>query len=99
MPEKEIRNLIYQCTKGLAYMHKQGYFHRDMKPENLLITESKQLKIADFGLTREIRSSPPYTDYVSTRWYRSPEILLKSNNYNSPCDIFALGCIMAELYL
>lgn len=56
------------------------------------------MKLADFGLAREIRSSPPYTDYVSTRWYRSPEILLKSYNYNSPVDIFALGCIMAELY-
>ncbi len=80
-------------------MYKKGYFHRDMKPENLLINAKIELKIADFGLAREIRSSPPYTDYVSTRWYRSPEILLKSHNYNSPVDIFALGCIMAELYL
>lgn len=55
-------------------------------------------KIADFGLAREIRSSPPYTDYVSTRWYRAPEILLRSTNYNSPIDIFAMGCIMIELY-
>ena len=45
------------------------------------------------------RSRPPYTEYVSTRWYRAPEILLHSSNYNSPVDIFALGCIMAELYL
>ena len=50
------------------------------------------------GLAREIRSRPPYTDYVSTRWYRAPELLLRSTNYNSPVDIFALGCIMAELY-
>jgi len=50
-------------------------------------------------LAREIRSRPPYTDYVSTRWYRAPELLLRSVNYNSPVDIFALGCIMAELYL
>ena len=56
------------------------------------------VKIADFGLAREIRSRPPYTDYVSTRWYRAPELLLRSTNYNSPVDIFALGCIMAELY-
>ena len=56
------------------------------------------VKIVDFGLAREIRSRPPFTDYVSTRWYRAPEILLKAPNYNSPVDIFALGCIMAELY-
>lgn len=56
------------------------------------------VKVADFGLAREIRSKPPFTDYVSTRWYRAPEILLRSTNYNSPVDIFALGCIMAELY-
>lgn len=79
-------------------MHWKGYFHRDMKPENILLTKENKVKLADFGLAREIRSSPPYTDYVSTRWYWAPEILLKSHNYNSPVDIFALGCIMAELY-
>ncbi len=79
-------------------MHKNGFFHRDLKPENLLMTGSS-VKVADFGLAREIRSRPPFTDYVSTRWYRAPEILLRSNIYNSPVDIFALGCIMAELYL
>lgn len=99
MPENEIRNLIFQITKGLAHMHKNGYFHRDLKPENILVTNNGSVKIADLGLAREIRSSPPYTDYVSTRWYRAPEILLKSSTYNSPVDIFSLGCIMAELYL
>ena len=57
------------------------------------------MKICDFGLAREIRSRPPYTEYVSTRWYRAPELLLKATTYNSPIDIFALGCVMAELYL
>ena len=79
-------------------MHKHGFFHRDLKPENLLIKDNV-VKISDFGLSREIRSKPPFTDYVTTRWYRAPEILLKSTNYNSPIDIFALGSIMAELYL
>jgi protein kinase len=55
------------------------------------------LKVADFGLARETRSRPPYTDYVSTRWYRAPEVLLRSTNYSSPLDVFAMGCIMAEL--
>lgn len=57
------------------------------------------VKICDFGLAREIRSRPPFTDYVATRWYRAPEIILKASNYNSPVDIFAMGCIMAELFL
>ena len=55
-------------------MHKHGFFHRDMKPENLLCMGPDLVKIADFGLAREIRSRPPYTDYVSTRWYRAPEV-------------------------
>ncbi len=98
-PESQIRSIIFQTVSGLAYMHKHGFFHRDLKPENLLVQNKDVIKIADFGLAREIRSRPPYTDYVSTRWYRAPEILLKSVNYNSPIDIFALGCIMAELYM
>jgi len=97
-PETTVRNIMYQILQGLAFMHKTGYFHRDMKPENLLCSGPEIVKIADFGLVREIRSRPPYTDYVSTRWYRAPEVLLRSTNYNSPIDIFALGCIMAELY-
>ncbi len=96
-PESEIRSMVYQVALGLAYMHKHGFFHRDLKPENLLI-HKEYVKIGDFGLAREIRSRPPFTDYVATRWYRAPEILLKSTTYNSPVDIFALGCIMAELY-
>ena len=95
--ENQVRSIVYQTALGLAHMHKHGFFHRDLKPENLLMHKDS-VKIADFGLAREIRSRPPYTDYVATRWYRAPEILLKSTNYNSPVDIFALGCIMAELY-
>ncbi|XP_033110074.1 serine/threonine-protein kinase MAK-like [Anneissia japonica] len=98
LPESVIRNILYQILQGLAFIHKHGFFHRDMKPENLLCTGPELVKIADFGLVREIRSRPPYTDYVSTRWYRAPEVLLRSTNYNSPIDIWALGCIMAELY-
>lgn len=55
-------------------MHRHGFFHRDLKPENLLCCGPDLIKIADFGLAREIRSRPPYTDYVSTRWYRAPEV-------------------------
>ena len=79
-------------------MHKHGFFHRDLKPENLL-WNGDIVKLGDFGLAREINSDPPYTDYISTRWYRAPEILLRSTNYNSAVDIFAMGWIMAELYM
>ncbi|XP_065826763.1 serine/threonine-protein kinase ICK-like [Oscarella lobularis] len=97
-PESTVRNVIYQVLQGLSFMHKVGFFHRDMKPENLLCSGPELVKIADFGLAREIRSRPPYTDYVSTRWYRAPEVLLRSVNYSSPIDLWAVGCIMAEIY-
>lgn len=90
MDIKEIKSIMYQIMRGLAYVHKNGFFHRDLKLENILMFEGK-VKIADFGLAREIRSKPPYTDYVSTRWYRAPELLLRSTTYNSPVDIFAAG--------
>ncbi|RWS03085.1 serine/threonine-protein kinase ICK-like protein, partial [Dinothrombium tinctorium] len=96
--EPVIRNIMYQIFQGLNFMHKHGFFHRDIKPENLLCNGPELIKIADFGLAREIRSRPPYTDYVSTRWYRAPEVLLRSTHYSSPIDIWAVGCIMAELY-
>ena len=95
--EVTVRNILWQTLQGLYYMHKYGYFHRDLKPENLLII-NESLKIADFGLARETRSRPPFTEYVSTRWYRAPEVLLRSTNYNSPIDLFAMGAMMAELY-
>lgn len=108
-------------------MHRHGFFHRDLKPENLLCSGPDLVKIADFGLAREIRSRPPYTDYVSTRWYRAPEVcivpsipltnafemvqftlfhvhlfinqvLLHSTRYGSSIDLWAMGCILAELY-
>ena len=97
-PENQIKAIMYQTLLGLAYMHKHGFFHRDLKPENLLV-KGESVKIADFGLAREIRSKPPFTDYVSTRWYRAPEILLRYTNYNSPVDIFACGAMIAEYYM
>ena len=98
LTEDEIKDITYQILLGLYHMHKYGFFHRDMKPENLLLT-GKKVKIADFGLAREIRSIPPFTEYVSTRYYRAPECILRSQNYNSPVDIWAVGCIMAEMYM
>ncbi|CAN6486973.1 unnamed protein product [Victoria cruziana] len=95
--ETEVRNWCFQVFQALAYMHQHGYFHRDLKPENLLVTKDK-IKIADFGLAREVLSQPPYTEYVSTRWYRAPEVLLQSPAYDSAVDMWAMGAIMAELF-
>lgn len=66
--------------------------------ENLLVSRDV-IKVADFGLAREIKSRPPYTEYVSTRWYRAPEVLLRAPFYSKPVDMFAVGAIMAELYM
>eukprot|EP00826_Nyctotherus_ovalis_P034998 TRINITY_DN2961_c0_g1_i3.p1 TRINITY_DN2961_c0_g1~~TRINITY_DN2961_c0_g1_i3.p1 ORF type:complete len:571 (+),score=174.79 TRINITY_DN2961_c0_g1_i3:76-1788(+) len=100
--EAQIRGVVQQILLGVSYIHRNGFFHRDLKPENLMTNKSPAgllIKICDFGQAREIRSTPPYTEYISTRWYRAPECLLRSNVYSSPVDMFAVGCMMAELYL
>jgi len=95
--ETEIRNWCFQVFQALSHMHQRGYFHRDLKPENLLVTK-ELIKVADFGLARETISEPPYTEYVSTRWYRAPEVLLQASVYNSAVDMWAMGAIIAELF-
>lgn len=96
-PESEVKRIIYQLIEGLQAVHKNGFFHRDIKPENLMWLEDT-LKIGDFGLAKEIRSRPPYTEYIGSRWYRAPEILLRHEFYNSPVDLWAVGAIMFELF-
>nr|CAG4638924.1 EOG090X00HD [Daphnia magna] len=98
LPEPALKEIVIQILQGLAYMHKHGFFHRDLKPENVLCNGTEMVKLGDFGLAREIRSRPPFTDYVSTRWYRAPEVLLHSTNYNSAIDMWAVGCMIPELY-
>ncbi|KAG2380954.1 Serine/threonine-protein kinase [Vigna angularis] len=95
--EEEIRCFVRQMLEGLSHMHKKGFFHRDLKPENLLVTNDV-LKIADFGLAREVSSMPPYTQYVSTRWYRAPEVLMQAPSYTPAVDMWAVGAILAELF-
>ncbi|EPX70559.1 CMGC/RCK/MAK protein kinase Pit1 [Schizosaccharomyces octosporus yFS286] len=97
-----VRDIMSQIFKGIGHIHANGFFHRDMKPENILVSPIEnsdvyKVKIADFGLAREINSSPPYTEYVSTRWYRAPELLLRDSYYSCPVDIYAAGCMAFEI--
>ncbi|XP_021905473.1 cyclin-dependent kinase F-4-like [Carica papaya] len=100
LSEAEIRTWCLQVFQGLAHVHGQGYFHRDLKPENLLVSNHNVMKIADFGLSKEIGNSDiPFTDYVGTRWYRAPEVLMGSYMYGSEVDMWAMGVIMAEMFI
>ena len=82
-------------------MHKKGIFHRDIKPENILIESStdvgRGLKLADFGSCRGIYSKQPYTEYISTRWYRAPECRLTNGYYGPEMDLWGAGCVMFEI--
>ena len=98
IPVETVRDIMKQCLQGIDYFHGKGYFHRDLKPENLLYSDGK-LKICDFGLSKEsYLKNLPCTNYVSTRWYRSPEIILRQRFYDEKVDIWAMGCILAELF-
>lgn len=94
-----IKSYLYQLLKGVAHCHSHRVLHRDLKPQNLLINREGSLKLADFGLARAfgipVRS---YTHEVVTLWYRPPDVLMGSRNYNTSVDIWSVGCIFAELY-
>eukprot|EP00010_Vexillifera_abyssalis_P004737 CAMPEP_0201552012 /NCGR_PEP_ID=MMETSP0173_2-20130828/12196_1 /ASSEMBLY_ACC=CAM_ASM_000268 /TAXON_ID=218659 /ORGANISM="Vexillifera sp., Strain DIVA3 564/2" /LENGTH=407 /DNA_ID=CAMNT_0047962403 /DNA_START=25 /DNA_END=1248 /DNA_ORIENTATION=- len=94
--------IMYQLFKSLKYMHSGEVIHRDIKPSNLLLNSECFLKLADFGLARSVSAldtaaNPVLTDYVATRWYRAPEILLGSTKYTKGVDIWSVGCILGEL--
>jgi len=91
---------MYQIVKGIAYCHCHRVLHRDLKPQNLLIDKKGFIKLADFGLARAFNLPVrTYTHEVVTLWYRSPEILLGTKHYSTPVDIWAIGCIFAEMIL
>ena len=95
--EDLVRSYIYQLCKAIEYCHAQDVIHRDIKPENLLISADQTLKLCDFGFARTLpQKGGALTDYVATRWYRSPELLLGCT-YGKEVDMWAIGCIMGEL--
>lgn len=87
---------LYQILRGLKYIHSANVIHRDLKPSNLLLNANCDLKICDFGLARPTSENESMTEYVVTRWYRAPELLLNSD-YTAAIDIWSVGCIFLEL--
>lgn len=96
LPEPRVKAYMWQLIKAMDHMHRNGIFHRDVKPENILITD-EVLKVADFGSCRGIYSKQPYTEYISTRWYRAPECLLTDGYYGYKMDMWGVGCVMFEV--
>ncbi|KAJ7852904.1 mitogen activated protein kinase [Mycena olivaceomarginata] len=95
---------IYQTIRALKFMHSAGVVHRDLKPSNLLVNDNCDLKVCDFGLARSIKivatvNEHGMTEYVATRWYRGPEIMLSFRSYTTQIDMWSVGCILAELFL
>lgn len=92
---------IYQTFRALKAMHSANVLHRDLKPSNLLLNSNCDLKVCDFGLARSAASSDDnfgyMTEYVATRWYRAPEIMLTFQEYTKAIDMWSVGCILAEM--
>lgn len=100
---RNINNRTYimtQILKAMNYIHNNGIMHRDIKPDNILINDKLEIIIADFGLVSQYKElSKEKTNYVITRWYRPPELLLQYSDYDEKCDVWSIGCIMAEMIL
>ncbi|KAM6570236.1 hypothetical protein CsatB_018221 [Cannabis sativa] len=94
----EVKSLMLQLLEGVKYLHDNWVLHRDLKTSNILINKDGELKICDFGLSRQYGSPrKPYTPLVVTLWYRAPELLLGTKEYSTAIDMWSVGCIMAEL--
>ncbi|XP_057264912.1 mitogen-activated protein kinase 7 [Pezoporus wallicus] len=99
---EHVRYFLYQLLRGLKYIHSANVLHRDLKPSNLLVNENCELKIGDFGMARGLGADPRHakaflTEYVATRWYRAPELLLSLHRYTRAIDMWSVGCIFAEM--
>jgi len=101
LSDDHIQYFVYQILRGLKAVHSAKVLHRDLKPGNLLVNKNCDLKICDFGLARGVDTQDPaaqqvLTEYVVTRWYRAPELLVENESYGPAIDIWSVGCILAE---
>jgi mitogen-activated protein kinase 1/3 len=99
LSDKHIQYIMFQLLSALTYMHSAGIVHRDIKPENVLINSNCEVKLCDFGLARGLNEDDPTmsTSYVTTRYYRAPELLLDNPICTEAIDMWSVGCIFAEL--
>ncbi|KAL2470416.1 Mitogen-activated protein kinase 13 [Abeliophyllum distichum] len=97
LSEDHCQYFLYQLLRGLKYIHSANVLHRDLKPSNLLLDANCDLKICDFGLARSTSETDFMTEYVVTRWYRAPELLLNCSEYTAAIDIWSVGCILMEI--
>jgi len=105
LTDKHVQVIVCQILRALTYLHACDVAHRDLKPANILLNADCRLKICDFGLSRgnmsdpesEEQSSGVLTEYVVTRWYRAPEVMLLPKQYSTSLDIWAVGCILCEI--
>jgi len=101
--EEHHQYFSYQILRGLLYLHSANVVHRDLKPANILVNKNCDLKICDFGLARGLKTTDEeeqqdkLTDYVVTRWYRAPEVVLLASEYTKSIDVWSVGCILCEL--
>uniref|UniRef100_A0A1B6F466 cyclin-dependent kinase n=1 Tax=Cuerna arida TaxID=1464854 RepID=A0A1B6F466_9HEMI len=96
--EKVTRQHMFQVIRGIDFCHKNNIVHRDVKPENILVSNQGVIKLCDFGFARTLTTGcETYTDYVATRWYRAPELLVGDTKYGRAVDIWAIGCLFAEI--
>ncbi|XP_027088344.2 mitogen-activated protein kinase homolog NTF6-like isoform X1 [Coffea eugenioides] len=98
LTEDHCQYFLYQLLRGLKYIHSANVLHRDLKPSNLLLNANCDLKICDFGLARTTTETDYMTEYVVTRWYRAPELLLNCSEYTTAIDIWSVGCILLEIF-
>ncbi|NWV04190.1 CDKL2 protein, partial [Ptilonorhynchus violaceus] len=93
-----VRKYLFQIMRGIAFCHSHNIIHRDVKPENILVSQSGVVKLCDFGFARPLSASgESYTDYVATRWYRAPELLVGDTKYGRPVDVWAIGSLITEM--
>ncbi|KAM3957945.1 cyclin-dependent kinase-like 1 [Aphomia sociella] len=96
--EDTAKKHLYQLLKGIEYCHQNSIIHRDVKPENVLVSNTGIVKLCDLGFARALAApGEPYTEYVATRWYRAPELLVAEHRYGPEVDIWAIGCLFAEM--